>query len=635
MATILDAQRNEAYSVPAEAQKVFLDGILQNSLMKGLPAEIHDAAATIKFVGSHDPSIAINWRFAESIASLKAFEGALLSVLLQRKYGVKAPEIVIDTYVTRNNPPPSLYLSCKFFGSVHPKHECPTNFIHSDHSQLFVMSAMIWTLDPEGEPIESSFTLARDGGRFLNYFPSWDTNKAQATIYRSLCTNVYKTKDDRYFHLHGIIYFYLLAFTTQANESITTGSMNPEPTLASVGLPAWMPELDHSPREDVVKFYQERVEEFDSADLEHLASEVHKQAGTICWTPEEYFASEHGQENGKVGLYEIHHHGNPKQEPCWWPSSPETSASRPLAGLKVVDLTRVIAGPAISRGLAEMGASVMRVAAPHLCDFSFVHCDMNWGKWNSLLDLRLARDRDSLKALIEDADVVVTGYRPGVLDKYGFSEKDILKIGSDRGRGIIYARENSYGWYGPWAKRSGWQQISDANCGVAMEYGRGMGLDEPVIPVFPNSDYCTGVCGSAGVLDALMRRATDGGSYTVDIALNYYSQWLVRSVGTYPENVWQKLWSDNGRPIFRHYHTMFETIPAHVELLKKNSGDRVFHPRNFQDLQSPQLGVPVRVPKPVLQFPQGPVQIKYNVGTRTNGVDQPRWPEDLTVEVVV
>ncbi|KAF4770695.1 hypothetical protein HAV15_013187 [Penicillium sp. str.  len=587
MATIL-VQRDEAYSVPAEAQKVFLDGILQNPLMKGLPAEIHDAAAAIKFVGSHDPSIAINWRFAESIASLKALEGALLSVLLQRKYGVKAPEIVIDT----------------------------------DHSQLFIMSAMIWTLDPEGEPIESSFTLARDGGRFLKYFPSWDTNKAQASLYRSLCTNVYKTNDDRYFHLHGIIYFYLLTFITQANESVTTGSMNPEPTLASVGLPPWMPELDNSPREDVVKFYQERVKEFDSADLEHLASKVHKQAGTICWTPEEYFASEHGQANGKVGLYEIHHHGNSKQSPCWWPSSPETSASRPLAGLKVVDLTRVIAGPAISRGLAEMGASVMRVAAPHLCDFSFAHCDMNWGKWNSLLDLRLAPDQDRLRALIEDADVVVTGYRPGVLDKYGFSEKDILKIGTMGGM--------AHGQSAVAGSKSVMPTVASR-----WNMAAGMGLDEPVIPVFPNSDYCTGVCGSAGVLDALMRRAADGGSYTVDIALNYYSQWLVRSVGTYPENVWQKLWSDNGRPVFRHHHTMFETIPAHVELLKKNSSDRVFQPHNFQDLHSPQLGVLVRVPKPVLQFPEGPVQLKYNVGTRTNGVDQPRWPENLTVEVVV
>lgn len=106
MTTIRDSHGDERYSVPAEAQRVFLAEILQNPLMKDLPAEIHDAAASIKFVGSDDPSIAINWRFAESIASLKAFEGAMLSVLLQRKYGVKAPEIVIDTYVARNNSPP-------------------------------------------------------------------------------------------------------------------------------------------------------------------------------------------------------------------------------------------------------------------------------------------------------------------------------------------------------------------------------------------------------------------------------------------------------------------------------------------------------------------------------------------------
>ena len=79
-----------------------------------------------------------------------------------------------------------------------------------------------------------------------------------------------------------------------------------------------------------------------------------------------------------------------------------------------------------------------------------------------------------------------------------------------------------------------------------------MGNDEAVTPVFPNSDYCTGIAGSIAVMHALIRRAEDGGSYAIDAALNYYSQWLVNSVGTYPQDVWQKVWQANGSPVYRY-----------------------------------------------------------------------------------
>jgi crotonobetainyl-CoA:carnitine CoA-transferase CaiB-like acyl-CoA transferase len=139
-----------------------------------------------------------------------------------------------------------------------------------------------------------------------------------------------------------------------------------------------------------------------------------------------------------------------------------TGVKRPLAGLKVLDITRVIAAPSITRGLAEMGASVMRVTASHLVDFSSLHCDLNWGKWNTCLDLRKTEDREKMRKLILDADVVVEGYRPGVLDKWGLGKDNVLKICEGRNRGVIYVRENCYGWNGPWSYRSGWQQISDA-----------------------------------------------------------------------------------------------------------------------------------------------------------------------------
>lgn len=235
--------------------------------------------------------------------------------------------------------------------------------------------------------------------------------------------------------------------------------MNPNPTLESLDLPLESPATSH---EEAIGPFVEAVSKLESQELQHLETDVYRQAGTICYSTDEYRNSTHGKANEHVGLFEIRPHANEAQRPGWWPTVPQTSAARPLAGLKIVDLTRVIAGPAVSRSLAELGASVMRITAPHLPDISALHVDLNSGKWNTFLDLREEADREKLRELILDADVFLQGYRPGVLDKYGFGEQDVIELCRDRGRGIIYARENCYGWQGPWAQRSGWQQISDA-----------------------------------------------------------------------------------------------------------------------------------------------------------------------------
>ncbi|KAF2751320.1 CoA-transferase family III [Sporormia fimetaria CBS 119925] len=568
----------EQYSVPQATKEIFQNGLLQNPLIKpNLPSEIEECASKVRFEGTDMPSIPINWRFAESISSLKGLEAAMVNVLLKRKYGVEPQEAVINT----------------------------------DHAQLFIMSVLLWTIDPEGENLTfASMANPRTKDQVEKFFKDCDLHEASSSHYRASATNVYQTKDGRYFHLHG--------------------SMNPEPSQQSLGLP---PHMDAATPEESWKPYIEKMAQIDSAEMQKQASDVYKQAGTICWTTEEFKNSEHGKANAHVGLYEIAALKNDQQPPCWWPETPQTSAQRPLAGLKVVDLTRVIAAPAVTRGLAELGASVMRVTAPHITDMN-LHVDMNWGKWNASLDFRKEEDREQLRALVRDADIVVQGYRPGVLDKYGFSVDGLLDLTKDRERGLIVVRENCYGWHGPWAYRSGWQQISDACVGVSMEFGRAMGNDEPVTPVFPNSDFCTGVAGVIGILDALLRRGAEGGSYKVDVALNYYSQWLVNSVGTYPEDVWEDVWTRNGKQVFRHYHNMAYTLPRFLAMLKTNSGSVVFNPNFFEKRHSGAIGKDIMCPKPVIRFPQGPVQLKYNVGTRTNGVDQARWPEDLMTEVV-
>jgi hypothetical protein len=408
--------------------------------------------------------------------------------------------------------------------------------------------------------------------------------------------------------------------------------MNPDPSLDSIGLPY---EHDAETLEEAMTPIVEKLSQIDSGEMQRIASDVYKQAGTICWTTEEFKNSEHGKANSHVGLYEVREHANSSQPAGWWDDAPNTSAQRPLGGLKVVDITRVIAAPAITRGLAELGASVMRVTAPHLVDFSGLHCDLNWGKWNSHLDLRKDEDREKLRALILDADVVVTAYRPHVLDKYGFGEEGILELCKGRKKGIVFAQENCYGWNGPWSYRSGWQQISDACTGVSMEFGRAMGNDEAVTPVFPNSDYCTGIAGVCGILNALMQRAEKGGSYSVDVALNYYSSWLVNSCGVYPSDVWEKLWSSYDKPVFRHYHNMLYTIPRMMGLLYGKAKDVLFKDEFFENREAVNRGVTIRAVKPILTFPNKEVTLGFNVGTRPNGIDQPRWPEDLLVETVV
>jgi hypothetical protein len=160
----------------------------------------------------------------------------------------------------------------------------------------------------------------------------------------------------------------------------------------------------------------------------------------------------------------------------------------------------------------------------------------------------------------------------------------------------------------------------------------------------------TGISGVVGVLTAILRRAEKGGSYTVDVsflesfvtyyltmeqlALNYYSQWLVSCVGTYPSPVWSQLWAKSGRRQYRHYHNVHSTLNNCLATLKKTSSDILFRNEFFEDRKCGVLGTTIRTVKPIVQYPDGEVQLEYNIGTRSNGVDDARWPDDLSAEVV-
>jgi crotonobetainyl-CoA:carnitine CoA-transferase CaiB-like acyl-CoA transferase len=211
-------------------------------------------------------------------------------------------------------------------------------------------------------------------------------------------------------------------------------------------------------------------------------------------------------------------------------------------GIKVLDLTRVIAGPCISRTLAEYGANVLKITSPKLPDVPYYQLDLNFGKKTAELDFNDTEDRKIFESLLEDVDVIVDGYRTGSLERQGYGPKGLLQKLKGRGKGFVYVAENCFGFTGPWKERSGWQPIADAVSGLAWGQGLALGLNEPVLPPYPLSDYGTGEVGAIAALNGLLHRAISGGSYFTSVSLTRYNLW-VQSLGQYPSEVWKHMLS--------------------------------------------------------------------------------------------
>jgi hypothetical protein len=140
---------------------------------------------------------------------------------------------------------------------------------------------------------------------------------------------------------------------------------------------------------------------------------------------------------------------------------PKSEDKRVLSGIKVLELCRIIAGPVITRILAEYGADVLKITSPNLSDVPFFQVDGNMGKHAADLDLKTDAGRKKFEELLAEADVVVDGYRPGALEKLGYGRKQLTELAKARGKGIVYVQENCFGYDGEWAHRPGWQQIAD------------------------------------------------------------------------------------------------------------------------------------------------------------------------------
>jgi len=199
-------------------------------------------------------------------------------------------------------------------------------------------------------------------------------------------------------------------------------------------------------------------------------------------------------------------------------------SSRPLGGIRVLDLTRVLAGPTCAKSLAEHGADVLKISAAHLPDSGLVELDTGMGKRSARLDLRNPGEVKTFQRLIREADVFVQSYRPGALSGRGFHPEALAELRP----GIVCASLSAWGPTGPWRERRGFDSIVQAVCGIAQAQGREAGSDEKprLLPVSA-IDYVSGYLMAFGVCVALARRATEGGSWLVRVALARVGKWIV------------------------------------------------------------------------------------------------------------
>jgi crotonobetainyl-CoA:carnitine CoA-transferase CaiB-like acyl-CoA transferase len=199
------------------------------------------------------------------------------------------------------------------------------------------------------------------------------------------------------------------------------------------------------------------------------------------------------------------------------------NADRPFAGIKVVDMTHVLAGPMITRGLAEYGADVLHLSSanPDLDDPKAVSTEFRLGKRTANLELTDPAGRGTLAELLRDADVFVHSWRPGVFERYGFGPEQIAALNP----GIVQVAVSCYGPVGPWSHRGGFDGLALASTGATAIEAL---YDRPkVSPPGVVTDALVGFLGTAVVASLLQRRAKEGGSYRAELSLARIAMWLL------------------------------------------------------------------------------------------------------------
>ncbi|WP_203702495.1 CoA transferase [Asanoa iriomotensis] len=260
--------------------------------------------------------------------------------------------------------------------------------------------------------------------------------------------------------------------------------------------------------------FAREVAKWDSDDLVRALSDAGLPACRER-TREEWLAHPQGQALAGVPQIEITKIAD--GDPVPFTYDPDS----PLDGVRVLDFTHVLAGPRSARTLAEYGADVLHISSPWYADTLAQHLGVDAGKYDAYLDLRYDDDMATMRRLAATADVFACTYRPAVIERFNLQPE---ALAADSERGIVYMSANAYGHEGPWRHRPGFDQNGQVTSGFALE--EGLGGPPKFSPVFYVADLITGYCAAAGMMAALLRRATEGGSYQVKLSLTRSVMWV-------------------------------------------------------------------------------------------------------------
>lgn len=303
-------------------------------------------------------------------------------------------------------------------------------------------------------------------------------------------TQPWPTRDDRWFLPH---------FGLPNLRAIVLGVLECEPNPASVA---------------------RAVARWNALDLE-AAIEAAGACGAMVRSNEEWLAEPHGQVLAGKPIVEIIKVADSAPEPF-------APAARPLDGVRVLDLTRILAGPIAARTLAEHGADVLMVTDRKLPQIPEHVLDTSHGKRSCFLDLKDPAEADTLRGLVRTTDVFSQGYRPGALERMGFGVDRLAELRP----GIVCVSISCFGNDGPFSHRPGWEQVAQTVTGICQE-----GLpDRPALLPVAACDYTTGYLAAYGTLLALARRAREGGSYHIRVSLCQSGMWIHRQ-GKVPEDM--------------------------------------------------------------------------------------------------
>jgi len=245
-------------------------------------------------------------------------------------------------------------------------------------------------------------------------------------------------------------------------------------------------------------------------------------------SPQEWAATEQAQAVAQLPLFDIERVADAVPEPLGRRTNGAAQSGdlRPLSGVRVLDLSRVIAAPVAGRTLAQHGADVLAVSAAHLPNLPALVVDTGRGKRATQLDLRDPAQRERLRALIRESDIFLHAYRPGALAAHGFSTEELQALRP----GLIEVQLCAYSHAGPWSERRGFDSLVQSASGIAWESAQAAGIAQPggqpgKLPC-QALDHATGYLAALVAMAALQRRVREGGGWRARVSLAQTGHWL-------------------------------------------------------------------------------------------------------------